>query len=198
MTPPPASQPPAPSHPPTGPLKLLFVCTANICRSAFAEQLARRLAQDDPSVQVMSAGTHGWVDEPVNAPLAAELVSRGIDPDGFASRRLTMQMVDEADLVLTAARSHRQFILDDRPGAVWRVYTISQFARTIADLPEELHGFELLAACRKAHKPATPEDDVVDPYNRGPEAAAAAAQHLERLLTQIIPRLAATSAPRPG
>jgi sulfate adenylyltransferase len=85
--------------------------------------------------------------------------------------------------------SHRQFILDDRPEAVWRVYTIGQFARTIADLPDDLRGFDLLRACRKTHKPATREDDVVDPYERGPEAAATAAAHIERLLNEIIPRL---------
>jgi sulfate adenylyltransferase len=174
---------------PDRPLSLLFVCTANICRSAFAEQMTRHLVADDPSVQVMSAGTHGWVDQPVNPPLANELTTRGIVADGFASRTLTMQMVDEADLVLTAAMSHRQFILDDRPEAVWRVYTIGQFARTIADLPDDLRGFDLLRACRKTHKPATREDDVVDPYERGPEAAATAAAHIERLLNEIIPRL---------
>ena len=173
----------------TRPLSVLFVCTANICRSAFAEHMARHLLGEDPSVRLMSAGTHGWVDKPVDAALAAELVTRGIDHQDFASRRLTMQMVDEADLVLTATRSHRQFILDDRPEAVWRVYTLGQFARTIADVPDDLTGFELLRACRKAHKPATDEDDVADPYQQGPEAAAASAQHIERLLQQIIPRL---------
>jgi sulfate adenylyltransferase len=88
--------------------------------------------------------------------------------------------------------SHRQFILDDRPEKVWRVYTLGQFARTIEDLPDDLRGFDLLKACRTTHKPATPEDDVVDPYQRGDEAAAAAAEHIERLLRQIMPRLTAS------
>jgi sulfate adenylyltransferase len=174
------------------PLEVLFVCTANICRSAFAEHLARHLVADDPSVRVRSAGTHGWVDQPVNPPLANELTSRGIESGAFASRALTMRMVDDADLVLTAAMSHRQFILDDRPEKVWRVYTLGQFARTIEDLPDDLRGFDLLKACRTTHKPATPEDDVVDPYQRGDEAAAAAAEHIERLLRQIMPRLTAS------
>ena len=178
---------------PDRPLSLLFVCTANICRSAFAERMTRHLLRGDPSVQVLSAGTHGWVDEPVDSALAAELTGRGVDSADFTSRRLTMQMVDEADLVLTAARSHRQFILDDRPEAVWRVYTLGQFARTIDDVPAELTGFDLLRACRKAHKPATAEDDIVDPYQRGPEAAATSARHIEDLLTRIVPRLTATS-----
>lgn len=173
-----------------GPLTVLFVCTANICRSAFAQQAARHLAGDHPGLRLVSAGTHGWTDHPVEDTLAAELTRRGIAADGFASRPLTMAMVDEADLVLTMSRQHRQFILDDRPGAVWRVYTLGQFARTIAGVPDDLTGRDLLAACRGAHKPATAEDDVADPYRQGPEAAATAADHIERLLRQIVPRLA--------
>ncbi|HET8717507.1 MAG TPA: hypothetical protein VFM50_07115, partial [Nocardioidaceae bacterium] len=143
------------------PLRVLFVCTANICRSAYAEQLARHLLDqsvgrdggaDDTandSVAFTSAGTHGWTDHPVEAAMATELSRRGVSADGFASRPMTMRMVDEADLVLTAARSHRQFILDDRPAAVWRTFTVGQFARIVDELPEELTGRELIAGCRR-------------------------------------------------
>ena len=39
------------------PLRVLFVCTANICRSPFMEIYARSLAGD--GVVVSSAGTYG-------------------------------------------------------------------------------------------------------------------------------------------
>ena len=167
---------------------VLFVWTANIARSAFAEQLARSLVGD--RLELASAGTHGLVDQPIDPPMADELRARGVEPDGFRSRPLTMAMVDGADLVLTTGMVHRQFILDDRPAAVWRTYTLGQFARTVAGVPDELHGADLIRACRDAHKPAQPGDDVVDPHGRGPAAAAAAAEHLERLLREVIPRLA--------
>jgi protein-tyrosine-phosphatase len=175
----------------TPPLSVLFVCTANICRSAFAEQMARQLLGDDASVLVSSAGTHGWVDHSVDEPMAEELRTRGVEPDGFASRPLTMRMVDQSDLVLTAGMAHRQFILDDRPEAVWRLFTLGQFVRILQDVPADLHGRELLAACRRAHKPAVTEDDVPDPFGQGPEAADRAAARIEGLLTQILPRLGA-------
>jgi protein-tyrosine-phosphatase len=53
------------------PLRVLFVCTSNICRSAFAERMARHLLRGDPSVEVLSADTHRWIDEPVDSALAA-------------------------------------------------------------------------------------------------------------------------------
>jgi protein-tyrosine-phosphatase len=196
----------------TPPLRVLIVCTANICRSAYAEQLGRHLLREaaselrvsedvvlpgtpdgnppvEPPVVFESAGTHGWTDHPVEAEMAAQLTRRGVPPDGFASRPLTMGMVDAADLVLTADRSHRQFVLDDRPAAVWRTFTLAQFARTISELPDGLTGRELIAACRRVHRPATADDEVADPYRRGPEAAAEAADQIERLLREIVPRL---------
>lgn len=172
-----------------GPIRLLFVCTANICRSAYAEVLARHLLGDDPTVAVGSAGTHGWRDHPMDEEMAATLVARDIDPAGYRSRRLTMRMVEEADLVLTAEVAHRRFILDDRPGVFRRLFTLGQLDRTLDDVPDDLRGRELLAAAGKAPRPAAVEDDVRDPYRRGPEAAEAAARHIETLLTRFLPRL---------
>ena len=45
-------------------MKVLFVCTANICRSPSAEALAR--AAGLPDVVFGSAGTHATGGEPIN------------------------------------------------------------------------------------------------------------------------------------
>lgn len=53
-------------------IRVLFVCTANICRSAYAEVMARHLLGDDPSVEVSSAGVHlDRLLEPIVTRLAA-------------------------------------------------------------------------------------------------------------------------------
>jgi predicted transglutaminase-like cysteine proteinase len=71
---------------------------------------------------------------------AARQISVLLFADGFASRPLTMTMVDNADLVLTMEAAQGRYILDDRPAAVWRVFTLGQFARIVAELPDDLHG----------------------------------------------------------
>jgi len=170
-------------------MRVLFVCTANICRSAYAELMARHVLGADPSVEVGSAGTHGYVDHPLDPPMADQLRARGVDPAGFRSRRLTAAMVADADLVLTAEVAHRQRILEDRPEAFRRVFTLGQLARTLdeagvgADHPRR--GVDLLADLRTAFRPADPADDVLDPYRRGDDAAARAAEHLDTLVRRI-------------
>jgi sulfate adenylyltransferase len=101
-----------------------------------------------------------------------------------------MAMVDRADLVLTAELSHRSFILDDRPAAFRKLFTLGQFDSVVGGLAEDLVGRDLLAAAGTGLKRARAEDDVPDPFRRGTAAAAAAADHLDRLLQPLVPRLA--------
>ncbi len=172
-----------------GPVRVLFVCTANICRSAYAEALARHLLAGDPTVEVASAGTLGWTDQPMDAEMAAVLAERSVDPAGHRSRRLTPAMVDEADLVLTAEVAHRAWVLEQRPAAFRRVLTLGQLAATFEDLDPDLRGRDLLDAAARALRPAVPGDDVADPYRRGRAAAEAAADQIETLLGRFLHRL---------
>ena len=93
------------------PLRVLFVCTANICRSPYLELRARQLLGPDSGVVVTSAGTRGFDDEPVSDTTEAEFARWGTEVEGFRSRPATGEMVDEADLMLTAEAAHRTRLL---------------------------------------------------------------------------------------
>lgn len=171
----------------TEPLRVLFVCTANICRSAYASVRAAQLLGEGSSVEVSSAGTYGWADHPMDPPMAAELRARGADPSAFRSRRLTREMVREADLILTAEVAHRAFILEEWPDAVRRTFTMQQFA-DLAAASAGLDVRDLLAETAGRRTTARRSGDVPDPYGGGPQAAAASAARLEVLLAAILPR----------
>ena len=173
------------------PLALLFVCTANICRSAYAEVLTRHLAGDRDDLHVSSAGTQGFTDREMDPPIAAELTARGVDASGFRSRRLTMPMVAAGDLVLTMESRHRQFVLDERPELYRRVLTLGQLSRMLdRDDPgvaaPTVSGHALVGSLRDRFLVAEPSDDVADPYGRGAEAAATAARQIEQHVRRIV------------
>lgn len=171
------------------PLKVLVVCTANICRSPYMELALRAQAGD--AVEVVGAGTHGFTQHPMDEEMAAQARARGLDPTDFRSRPLTRQLVDEADLVLTAEGRHRSYILDEQPGAFRKVFTLGQFARGAQQLGDQgLTGREVVERIGANRPAADPAVDVSDPYRRGTQAAAACASYIDELVTQIAPVLA--------
>ena len=176
---------------PAEPLRILFVCTANICRSAYAELVARSLAGDRDDVEFASAGIHGWRDHPLDAEMAAVLPA-GVSAEGFASRPLTGAMVDSADLILTMEAAQRTHLLDDRPSAVRKVLTLGQAAHALARLRKESlpDRADLLRRLGTARGTADPTLDIADPYRRGHAAAARAADEISRLLTIVLEALA--------
>jgi len=157
----------------TEPLRVLFVCTANICRSPFLELTARRLSGPGSGVEFSSAGTHGFDSHAMDDAMVATLTED--TSSGFASRRLTGPLLAEADLVLTAEATHRSFILEEFPQHLRKVFTVGQFAAAVA-----------VGARRTA---ARREHDIADPYRRGESAAATAADTMSRMLGVIVPRL---------
>jgi protein-tyrosine phosphatase len=155
------------------PFSLLAVCTGNVCRSPAVERLlANKLG---PTVTVSSAGTHALVGHPISDPMAALLLDSGIEPDSFEARRLSENMLKEADLVLTMTRAQRGLVVELWPAAVRRAFTLREFARLLnavdptalaAGSPaERLPAAISLAAAGRGRPRISPEkDDVVDPF----------------------------------
>lgn len=156
------------------PFSVLFVCTGNICRSPLGERLLReRLHSSD--IEVTSAGVMALVGQGIDPEAAAQLEALGGDPSDFRARQLTEEMVGHADLVLAATRMHRERILEERPSALKRTFTILEFAdlvgRAKGSTPQELVSW----ASRHRSASTLTDIDIPDPYRRGDAAHAEAA-----------------------
>lgn len=106
-----------------GRVRLLFVCTANICRSPSAAAMVGDAGL--PGIEVDSAGTQALPGRP-GCPAAPLLAGRA---DQHSSRPLTREAVARADLILTAAREHQAPVLALEPNARPRTFTIAQAGR---------------------------------------------------------------------
>lgn len=174
-------------------VRILTVCTGNICRSPVAERLLQAgLDQAVPGgFVVTSAGTRALVGEPIQPPSADIVRTFGGNPDGFAARQLTSRILRGVDLVLTMTSGHRGEVLQLDASLLKRTFTIREFARMLdvlderaAASPEEpTHdGGDRLAAnaafwrglparaaaVRHLSLPAdSSENDIIDPYRRG-------------------------------
>lgn len=114
---------------------VLFVCTANICRSPMAEHMfqhalrGRLGRQDRWRWSVASAGTHAVRGAVAHDLARAALHERGVPIEGAPARQATLTMIEDADLILTAGRAQRSWIVERAPSSVRRVATLRQFAR---------------------------------------------------------------------
>ncbi|WP_305092737.1 low molecular weight protein-tyrosine-phosphatase [Prescottella sp. R16] len=125
-------------------MKLLFVCTGNICRSPTAERLADAWAtrHGGTGLDVSSAGTRAVVGYGMEPTAARVLSSLGGDPTGFVARQLTPVMANDADLVVTMTEAHRDAVLRRAPRGLKRTFTLLEAAHlastigrgTVADL----------------------------------------------------------------
>lgn len=176
------------------PVRILTVCTGNICRSPVAERLLQAgLEQVLPGgFEVRSAGTRAMVGNPIQ-PLSADIVRMyGGTEKGFAARQLTPKILRDTDIVLTMTSKHRGEVLQLDASLLKRTFTIREFARMLEALEERDAAAEpsdkapaekasdagtlwrglpaRLASVRHLALAADSADnEVIDPYKRGPE-----------------------------
>lgn len=167
------------------PVRILTVCTGNICRSPVAERLLQAgLNQVEPGAFVVrSAGTRAMVGDPIQPNSADIIRTYGGTPDGFAARQLTPKILRESDLVLAMTAKHRGEVMQLDASLLKRTFTIREFARMLkvleqretlessADTASFWRSLPALAASVRhlALAPDASENDVVDPYRRGQE-----------------------------
>lgn len=189
------------------PFTVLHVCMGNICRSPMAERLLvlavrerlGRLGADpersDELLHSHSAGTGGWhAGEEMNPPAARQVASRGGDVAGFAARKLRSDLIDAADLILTATADQREYVVALRPDAAGRTFVLGEFGRLLGGVdagglppaeatPEAVYarGVALVAAADGARQGGDPlpTDDLDDPWGRGDQCFGRVADEIE-------------------
>jgi protein-tyrosine phosphatase len=131
------------------PVRVLMVCTGNICRSPTAHGVLEKMVADaglQHRVQVDSAGTHGYhVGEAPDARSQQHARRRGYDLSGQRARQLTKQDFDAFDLVLvmdsaneTAARRLAS------PAQQERLHRLTDYCQRFGDqeVPDPYYGGE--------------------------------------------------------
>lgn len=166
-----------------------FVCTANVCRSPWAEMFARTLTD---RIEFVSAGVLANDGNPIDTVMAQTLPAGALTQ--HASQLLSTDLVDRSTLILTMERRHKSIIVDDWPYAERKVFNLKQFAGALEGLPRRA---SLDDAIRFAHhqRPSSRETgDVADPFRRGSMAARQCADELTELVTRSVEPLDAVVA----
>lgn len=155
-------------------MKVLFVCTGNICRSPMGE-LMFPLFFHDTTIETDSAGTQGLIDQPIDPSSAKLMPLDGIDSSSFRSKRLTPQLAMSNDLILCFTEHQRKSIVTLAPRVRTRTYTLNDFANLCSYFGENnlLQGTTIEDRMREVMyntsmvRHMIPQAaDITDPYNK--------------------------------
>ena len=122
---------------------VLFVCTANQCRSPMASILFQNLVSkrtDFGNWRIESAGT--WAIDGLTATERAQIVlqNRGLDLRQHLSRGVTAEMLLSFDLILTMESGHKEALRIEFPQVAKRIFLLSEMTGKLFDVNDPIGG----------------------------------------------------------
>ena len=128
------------------------------------EGIFKKLAEKDYNIVVSSAGINAFNGVPASEDAISALEEMNIDISNHTSKRLTVEDIEEADLIITMTSVHKMLILNACPNAKDKVFTLCEYA--------------------KGEK-----GDITDPYGMGEDVYRKCAQELKSLLEVVLSKV---------
>ncbi len=113
-------------------MRIVFVCTANICRSVMSEAILKKLLRDKQlgkNIHVESAGTESPVGRETIEIIKKLCKAYGSDVSHHRSRQLTKAIIETATLVVCLAKNHEKAIQEAFPEFKSKVVMLKEFGQ---------------------------------------------------------------------
>jgi protein-tyrosine-phosphatase len=123
---------------------LLFVCTANICRSPMAQGLMAVIAREhDPawrSWHIRSAGIRALDGLPASQDAIETMRSRGIDITDHRSHSVTRGDVQSCQVIIAMEERQKRILQEQFTEAKERIFTVGEIVESDQDVVDPFGG----------------------------------------------------------
>lgn len=182
-------------------IRILTICTGNICRSPLAAQLlATKLGSTQ--FQITTGGTSPVVGEPMQEMMQRIALRMGaLEVSEHRAIGMTPDVVANADLILGMNRDHRRAAARLLPNAARRSFTLLEFAHVVSYIDDAAienqvrtlgdpirDALEMATRMRGMVPRLIPDRlyDVPDPYGRSKQVYERSAKQIEGAVDQIV------------
>lgn len=110
-------------------MKIMFICTGNICRSAMAHSmLLKKAKEQNKNVQVYSCGI--WAQDGDIATYEGRTVMKnyGIDLSSHRATNIKKSNIEDMDVILCATMNHKLNVIAMYPELKDKIFTMKEYA----------------------------------------------------------------------
>jgi protein-tyrosine-phosphatase len=122
---------------------ILFVCSANQCRSPMAEVLFKDLVRERGEAddwRVESAGVWAYAGAQATDNAQRAMMERGLDLSGHRSQPATNDLLSQFDLVIVMTREHEEALLEQMPELDGRIFLLRELVGEKGDFEDPVGG----------------------------------------------------------
>ena len=118
---------------------VLFVCTANVCRSPMAEVLLKDMLATHPEIEtyrVESAGVAALDGFRASENSRLVMEERGLDLTRHRSQSIRAELLEDFNLILVMEETHRKLLVQEFPRFAERIYLLTEMVGEKGDVDD--------------------------------------------------------------
>ena len=152
-------------------MKIMFICTGNICRSAMAHWLLIKKLQDEKinNIEVYSSGIYAEDGDKPTYDAIEVMEEYGVDLKQHKATNTSNSKIEEMDLILCATNSHKIQLIHEYPELKNKIYTMKEYV----DYNKKDHN----------------DINIQDPWGYGIETYRRCAAEIDKVLNLLIKKL---------
>ncbi len=151
-------------------MKIMFICTGNICRSAMAEAMLKKMLKESKkeNVEVYSCGLSAYNGDVPTQNAIDTMYEYGIDLKNHRATNIGSSNIENMDLILCATLSHKMFAIRLYPELKEKIFTLREYV----GIKDEVCGV-----------------DINDPWGYNLETYKQCAKEIEKCLNKLIEKI---------